>query len=94
MLTEAFDGDKWAADRMVYVSDATLLLEQAAGRLIRSMSDSGMVAVLDPRMLNSGPFSYQKPVRDAYLKALGRFKNKTAYIADAENFLAARKAGK
>jgi len=92
MLTEAFDGDKWAADRMVYVSDATLLLEQAAGRLIRGMSDSGMVAVLDPRMLNAGPFSYQKQVRDAYQKALGRFASKTAHLADAENFLAARKA--
>jgi ATP-dependent DNA helicase DinG len=94
MLAEAFDGDKWAADRMVYVSDATLLLEQASGRLIRGMSDSGMVAILDPRMLNSGPFSYQKQVRDAYQKALGRFQAKTAYIADAENFLAARKSKK
>ena len=39
-LIENPDMDKWDADRLVYVSDAALLREQAAGRLIRRVTDS------------------------------------------------------
>jgi ATP-dependent DNA helicase DinG len=73
------DFDKWSADRIVYGGDATLLLEQAAGRLIRSVGDSGMVAVLDPRLLreNKGSrVSYPKATRDLYLSALEAFDKK------------------
>lgn len=35
----------------VYVNDAAVVMAQGAGRLIRDVSDSGMVAVLDPRLL-------------------------------------------
>ena len=83
--------DKWGADRLVYVSDAALLLEQAAGRLIRSTSDSGMVAVLDPRMLNAGPFSYAAPVRNTYQRALEQFPNKISDPAKALSWLRDRK---
>ena len=89
-LTAAFGGDKWAADRLVYVSDAALLLDQAVGRLIRSVSDTGLAAVLDPRMLNAGPFKYQTQVRRAYLRALERFTVKTSSLNDALSFLHGR----
>jgi ATP-dependent DNA helicase DinG len=90
MLTPIYDRN--TADRFVYVSDATLLLEQAVGRLIRSMSDSGLAAILDPRMLNAGPFRYQKPVRTAYQKAFERFANKTSNLDEAVKFLNTRAA--
>ena len=72
-LIKDADFDKWSADRFVYGGDAALLLEQAAGRLIRSVSDSGMVAVLDPRLLKVGKMLYPKPTRDLYLKSLEMF---------------------
>jgi ATP-dependent DNA helicase DinG len=92
MISEAI-GDKWTADRLVYVADAALLLEQAAGRLIRSMSDSGMVAVLDPRMLNAGPYKYQTPTRTSFLRAFERFTRKTSDIDEAVKFLRERDTG-
>lgn len=85
--------DKWSADRLVYVSDAGLLLEQAAGRLIRSISDSGMVAVLDPRLLKSGPFSYQEQTRQSYLGNLRRFERKVADPEAAYEWLRQHRAG-
>jgi ATP-dependent DNA helicase DinG len=84
--------DRWAADRMVYVADAALLLEQAAGRLIRSGADQGMVAVLDPRLLPSrlGDFHYPEPTRRAYLAALGRFPHRTSGTEKALAYLRAQ----
>lgn len=90
LLSEVFD--KWTATRLVYVSDASLLLEQAAGRLVRSGSDSGMVAVLDPRMLNAGPFKFGEPVRKTYQRALERFPHKTADTERALAWLRERRA--
>ena len=90
VLTEAL-GDKWSADRLVYVSDAKLLLEQALGRLIRHTTDTGLAAVFDPRMLNAGPFKYQTPTRNAYQGAMARFPNKTTSIEDAEQWIKSRK---
>jgi len=80
-------GDRWLADSLVYASDAALLLEQAAGRLIRSVGDSGMVAVLDPRLLKTGSFSYAARSRDTYMSALHRFARKTADLDEALEFL-------
>ncbi len=80
-------GDRWLADSLVYASDAALLLEQAAGRLIRSVGDSGMVAVLDPRLLKTGSFSYAARSRDTYMRALHRFARKTADLDEALEFL-------
>ena len=72
-LIQDADFDKWSADRFVYGGDAALLLAQASGRLIRSFSDSGMVAVLDPRLLKVGKMLYPKPTRELYLKSLRMF---------------------
>ena len=59
---------------------AALLLEQAAGRLIRSSTDHGMVAILDPRLLPArlGELHYPEPTRKAYLAALERFPHRTS----------------
>jgi ATP-dependent DNA helicase DinG len=72
--------DRSAADRMVYVADAALLLEQAAGRLIRSSTDHGVIAVLDPRLLPTriGDFHYPEATRKVYLSALERFPHRTS----------------
>ncbi len=88
-LVSRLQVDRWAADRMVYVADAALLLEQAAGRLIRSGSDQGMVAVLDPRLLPTrlGDFHYPEPTRKAYLAALGRFPHRTSGTEKALAYL-------
>ena len=88
--------DRWAADRMVYVADAALLLEQAAGRLIRSGSDQGMVAVLDPRLLppRLGDFHYPEPTRRAYLEALGRFPHRTSGADKAFAYLRAQQSSR
>ena len=88
------DTDKWSADRLVYSADAALLLEQAAGRLIRSMKDSGMVAVLDPRLLKVGPYKYQEQTRQVYMRALSRFDRKISDLGEAVDFLASRRASK
>ncbi|HEX9228559.1 MAG TPA: ATP-dependent DNA helicase [Arthrobacter sp.] len=87
VLMEAMQIDKWSADRFVYVQDASLLLEQAVGRLIRSMDDVGMVAVLDPRFLKNGPVSYPEPTRLIYKKAVARFSSMTTNQDVAEQFL-------
>ena len=38
----------------------TLVLQQAFGRLIRHREDTGVVAILDPRLVSKG---YAKPIR-------------------------------
>lgn len=81
--------DKWSADRQVYVSDSNLLLDQAAGRLIRSISDRGMVCVLDPRLLKSGRLSYPEPTRELLMEPLMKFGNKFADLEPALAWLAA-----
>lgn len=75
-IMERLEMDRWSADRFVYVADARLLCEQAAGRLVRSANDRGIVAVLDPRLLKVGPFSYNKGTRDTYMAALEWFPNR------------------
>jgi len=44
----------------VAAAQAALLLAQGAGRLIRRISDKGVVAVLDPRLVNARYGSYLK----------------------------------
>jgi ATP-dependent DNA helicase DinG len=82
--------DKWAADRMVYVSDAALLMAQAAGRLIRSESDGGMVACLDPRLLKTSKMAYQEQSRKILIGTVGQFGSKVSSIEKAEVFLRER----
>jgi ATP-dependent DNA helicase DinG len=91
-IQEKLEIDKWAADRFTYVADASLLLEQAAGRLIRSVSDSGMVAVLDPRLLKSSPVKYPEPTRRIYMEPLEKFGTKISDPAKAREWLVAHRA--
>ena len=91
-LRKRLDIDRWAADRMVYVADAALLLEQAAGRLIRSSTDTGMVAICDPRLLppRLGDFHYPEPTRKTYFAALERFPHRTSGMDKALAYLGAQ----
>lgn len=88
LLTERLNS-KWLADSAVYAGDAALLLEQAAGRLVRSISDHGMVAVLDPRLLKpaGSAFTYATASRNLLMAALKRFPRKMSLLADAVSFL-------
>ena len=55
---EAVDAAGRNGFREVYLSAAALLLAQGTGRLIRSDSDRGVVAVLDPRLATSSYAGY------------------------------------
>lgn len=92
IIMERGDYDRWTADRFVYVADAALLLEQAAGRLIRAVTDSGVVAILDPRLLKVGPFSYNEKSRNAYLEVLDAFPTKVSSIEAVDEFITKRRA--
>lgn len=86
--------DKYAAERIVYAGDAALLEAQAVGRLIRSASDRGMVAVLDPRLLKYGRSSfpgYAEPTRQTYMKPLAAFGVKLSNEDTALEWLRARR---
>ncbi|WP_156891576.1 ATP-dependent DNA helicase [Agromyces subbeticus] len=85
-------GGKWGADRIVYAGDAATLLEQSVGRLIRSMSDSGLAAILDPRLVKSSPFAYPEATRDIYIHAVRRFDRKYSQLSKATEFLRERRA--
>ena len=78
---------EWAADGRVNVADAAVLLCQSAGRLVRSPTDRGMVAVLDPRLLRNNPFSYPEPTRRAYRHAYEQFGRRTSDLQTALEFL-------
>ena len=58
--------------REVFVANAALLLAQAAGRLIRSTSDKGVVAICDRRLITKG---YGKTIRAA-LPPMKMFNNR------------------
>jgi len=86
--------DKYSAERIVYAGDAALLEAQAVGRLIRSASDRGMVAVLDPRLLKYGRSSfpgYAEPTRQTYMKPLHAFGVKISNEDAALDWLRARR---
>ena len=70
------------AFRVVDLPRAAIMLAQGAGRLIRSASDCGVVAVLDPRLANSR--SYRRQLLDV-LPPMRRTKDRS----EAESFLRA-----
>ena len=88
-MVATIGGNKWTADPLVYGSDAALLLQQSAGRLIRQGGDRGMVAVLDPRLLKRGGsvFSYREPTRGMYMSSIGPFGHQIANLGQAKDFL-------
>ncbi|WP_307041782.1 hypothetical protein [Agromyces ramosus] len=55
------------------------------------MSDSGLVGVLDPRMLKVGPFAYPDATRNLYLSALRRFDRRFSQLDKATVFLRERR---
>lgn len=80
------------AIRGVYAVDAALLLQQAVGRLIRTSSDTGVVAILDPRMLRAtpqapAPLAYPEPVRRTYMDAVRAFGRKMTTLDQALKFI-------
>lgn len=87
-------GNRWTADRHVYVADAALLIDQGAGRLIRTETDRGMVAVLDPRLLTPqwSAFSYHQDTRHDYVAPLTKFGHKFNDIGQAKAWLQARRS--
>lgn len=46
--------DKWASFNRLSIPMMSLVLEQAVGRLIRTKTDRGVMAVLDPRLSSTG----------------------------------------
>lgn len=88
-LQERLELDRWSADRLVYVADSSLLLAQASGRLIRSTSAWGMVAVLDPRLLKSAPngLRYPEPTRQVLMEPLMKFETKITSVDGAREWL-------
>jgi ATP-dependent DNA helicase DinG len=85
--------DKWSAEVMVYVSDAANLLGQEAGRLIRSESDYGVVAVFDFRLLatlggGKNAVAYKEATRRVYKHALRRFPRVSTSLDEAASYLA------
>lgn len=72
----------------VYAGDAAMLLEQGTGRLIRSATDWGVLAVLDPR-LAPGPWSYRGGAATMYRAALAAYGTPTHDVADAVSLLEA-----
>jgi ATP-dependent DNA helicase DinG len=81
---------RYIAEASVYGGDASVLLEQAAGRLIRSESDSGLLAVLDPRLCRKQPFSYRAPYLKYYRAALGSWGEELNDVKEAVSFLESR----
>ena len=94
-MMERLGVDRWSADRLVYVTDAALLLAQAAGRLVRATTDRGMVAVLDPRLRSASGsvFRYPDATRRTYVDAVGQFGCVVTQPEDAVKFLQRLRAG-
>ena len=72
-LADSLNLTEWEGRERVYSSDAALLLEQAFGRLIRQISDSGMVALLDPRIAKRTDLSLKGGSRTTYARLLREF---------------------
>jgi ATP-dependent DNA helicase DinG len=81
---------RYIAEAGVYGGDASVLLEQAAGRLIRSEGDSGLLAVLDPRLCRKQSFSYRAPYLKYYRAALGSWGEELNNVEEAVSFLESR----
>ena len=72
-LADSLNLTDWEGRERVYSSDAALLLEQAFGRLIRQISDTGMVALLDPRIAKKTDLSLRGGSRTTYARLLREF---------------------
>jgi ATP-dependent DNA helicase DinG len=81
---------RYLAEARVYGGDASILLEQAAGRLIRSSNDRGLLAILDPRLCQGQKFSYRPPYMRYYRDALGSWGGEFSSVSDAVDWLADR----
>lgn len=79
--------NKWTAAEKIYASDACLLLEQAAGRLIRRHGDTGVVAILDPRLLKRMPFAYNPSTVDRYLLSVKGFAQRTTSLEEVTTWM-------
>lgn len=86
--------DKWATERLVYGADATLLMEQAAGRLVRRVTDTGLVAILDPRLMKNAPLSYPESTRAIYMRAGRAFPVRTSDKQRALDYLSKQHANR
>lgn len=86
--------NKFIADSRVYVEDASVLLEQAIGRLIRSNSDRGMAVVLDPRLPKDSSMAYGSLVRKIYSKPLKPYGEQLHYLDHALDWLEERRAAR
>lgn len=84
--------NKWVASRLVYGAEAALRIAQSEGRLIRSMSDVGMVACLDPRMLKWGVVTYDEQTRQMYMKSLYPYGQKFTSLEEATRWLREHRA--
>jgi ATP-dependent DNA helicase DinG len=91
-VAEATETDYWSATNATYVSDAATLLEQAAGRLIRSASDRGVFAVLDPRLHPRSGFKMAARDRRTYMAALEAFTQRTSDQTAVRRMLSAEAA--
>lgn len=83
---------KWDADSRVYAADAALLLEQALGRLIRGVSDRGLVVALDPRLNPASDGSYRGISRRIYAEPFMKFGERFGNLDDVLEWLEARRS--
>lgn len=91
-LAEAKGLSEFEAKESVYVSDTRLLLEQAFGRLIRQIDDSGMVAILDPRLARSTDVTMKMGAsRKKYVKLFEPFGTVISDASEASQWLEQRR---
>jgi Rad3-related DNA helicase len=75
------------ASQTVYAGDAALLLKQAAGRLIRSESDRGVLAILDPRLLKINKWAYDDYTYSVYKGAIDDFPNTMHNLGEVDEYI-------
>lgn len=91
-LAESKGLSEFEAKESVYVSDTKLLLEQAFGRLIRQIDDTGMVAILDPRLAKSTDLTMRMSgSRKKYVKLFQPFGSVISDAAEAAEWLRERR---
>lgn len=90
-LVERLQLDRFSSSHLIYAADAALLLAQAAGRLIRSESDTGMIACLDLRLLKT-QLAYPEVTRSLYMGAFNALGNRFTSTGAAVEWLTSRGA--
>lgn len=93
-LADSLNLTEWEGREKIYSSDAALLLEQAFGRLIRQITDTGMVALLDPRIAKRTDLSLKGGSRVTYAKLLREFGYTYSDPDKAVEWLASRRRRK